>query len=42
MCQAEFIRNQFFKEEFFHGWNGRRVAGFGGEAVRLPVFVERK
>ena len=32
MCQAGFIRNQFFKEKFFHGWNSRRVAGFGGEA----------
>ena len=32
ICQAEFILNQFFKEDFFHGWNGRRVASFCGEA----------
>ncbi len=30
--QAGFIPNQFLKEDFSHGWNGRRVASFGGEA----------
>jgi transposase len=30
--QAGFFPNQFLKEEFFHGWNGRRVVSFGGEA----------
>ncbi len=32
ICQAGFILNPFFKEDFFHGWNGRRVASFCGEA----------
>ena len=32
ICQPGFNLNQFLKEEFFHGWNGRRVASFGCEA----------